>query len=118
MMTGSSCADGPSRAPTKPRSEAPHQDIHALAEELRRRGEQAGLTAVGIAPAAPMEATRRVIEERKAAGLSGGMQFTYRNPARSTDPGRILAGAAALVVGAWPYGEGRGPARAVAPARS
>ena len=116
-MTGSSCADGPSRVPAKPRSEA-HQDIHALADELRRRGAEAGLAAVGIAPAAPMEATRRVIEERKAAGLSGGMQFTYRNPARSTDPGRILAGAAALVVGAWPYGEGRSPASAVAPARS
>jgi epoxyqueuosine reductase len=81
----------------------------ALAEELCRRGQQAGLAAVGIAPATPMEATRRVIEERKAAGLSGGMQFTYRNPARSTDPGRILAGAAALVVGAWPYGQGLRP---------
>ena len=109
MMTGSRCADGPSRAPAEPRSQAPRQDITALAEELRRRGEEAGLAAVGIAPAERMETTRRVIEERKAAGLSGGMQFTYRNPARSTDPGRILAGAAALVVGAWPYGEGFRP---------
>ena len=55
-----------------------------------------------------MEATRRILEDRKSAGLSGGMQFTYRNPARSTDPGRILAGAAAMVVGAWPYGPGPG----------
>ena len=31
------------------------------------------------------------------------MQFTYRNPDRSTDPGRILPGASALVVGAWSY---------------
>jgi epoxyqueuosine reductase len=53
-----------------------------------------------------MEATRRILEERKAAGLSASMQFTYRNPARSTDPSRLLAGAAALVVGAWPYGGG------------
>jgi epoxyqueuosine reductase len=83
--------------------------MDALAAELRRRGAEAGLAAVGIALAAPMEATRRVIEERKAAGLSGDMQFTYRNPARSTDPGRILAGAAALVVGAWPYGGGFRP---------
>jgi epoxyqueuosine reductase len=51
-----------------------------------------------------MEATRRILEERKAAGLSANMQFTYRNPVRSTDPGRLLPGAAALVVGAWPYG--------------
>jgi epoxyqueuosine reductase len=54
-----------------------------------------------------MEETRRILEERKAAGLSATMQFTYRNPVRSTDPSRLLPGAAALVVGAWPYG-GRG----------
>jgi epoxyqueuosine reductase len=79
----------------------------ALVGELRRRGEEAGLAAVGIAPATPMEETRRILEERKAAGLSATMQFTYRNPVRSTDPSRLLPGAAALVVGAWPYG-GRG----------
>ncbi|HUC13186.1 MAG TPA: tRNA epoxyqueuosine(34) reductase QueG [Acidimicrobiales bacterium] len=76
----------------------------ALVGELRRCGVEAGLAAVGIAPATPMEATRRILEERKAAGLSANMQFTYRNPARSTDPSRLLPGAAALVVGAWPYG--------------
>ena len=31
------------------------------------------------------------------------MQFTYRNPERSTDPDRLLPGARALVVGAWGY---------------
>lgn len=75
-----------------------------LSHELRRQGAESGLAAVGIAPAAPMEAARRTLEERRAAGLSGGMQFTYRNPARSTDPQRILRGASALVVGAFPYG--------------
>jgi epoxyqueuosine reductase len=75
-----------------------------LAARLQECGLRAGLAAVGIAPAVPMHATRQVIEERKAAGLSGGMQFTYRNPARSTDPARALPGAAALVVGAWYYG--------------
>ena len=34
------------------------------------------------------------------------MQFTYRNPDRSTDPGRILPGARSLVVGAWSYRRG------------
>jgi epoxyqueuosine reductase len=51
-----------------------------------------------------MHEARQALEQRKAAGLDGGMQFTYRNPARSTDPGRALPGAAALVVGAWAYG--------------
>ena len=76
-----------------------------LVARLRQRGREAGLSAVGIAPATPMEEARRALEQRKAAGLDGGMQFTYRNPARSTDPGRVLPGAAALVVGAWWYGQ-------------
>ena len=63
----------------------------------------AGLDAVGIAPARPFLETRRHLEERRAAGLHGGMQFTYRNPGRSTDPARILEGAQAIVVGARRY---------------
>jgi epoxyqueuosine reductase len=74
-----------------------------LASALRKLGTACGLAAVGFAPAAPMEKTRHILEERKAAGLSGGMQFTYRNPARSTDPGRVVPGAQALVVGALAY---------------
>ena len=34
------------------------------------------------------------------------MQFTYRNPERSTDPGRIIPGAASLVVGALDFWQG------------
>lgn len=63
----------------------------------------AGLDAVGIAPATAFAETRRHLEERRAAGLHGGMAFTYRNPARSTEPDRILAGATAIVVGARRY---------------
>ena len=87
----------------------------ALVSDLRRRGQEAGLAAVGVAPATPMDAARRALEERKAAGLSAGMQFTYRNPARSTDPGLLLPGAAALVVGAWPYGDAGGASPETAP---
>jgi len=78
-------------------------DVQSLADEVCRLGRDAGLTAVGIAPAAPFDGTRRVLEERRSAGLHGGMDFTYRNPARSTDPGRVVAGARALVVGALDY---------------
>lgn len=69
-------------------------------------GEEAGLAALGFARAAPLEEARSALESRKAAGLHAGMQFTYRNPARSTDPSRTLPGAASLVVGAWSYGPG------------
>jgi epoxyqueuosine reductase len=74
-----------------------------LAAKLRQTAAQVGLAAVGFAPATPMEQARAVIEERKAMGFHDGMQFTYRNPARSTDPGRALPGAVSLVVGAWAY---------------
>ena len=56
-----------------------------------------------MARAQPFASTRRDLEQRRAAGYDGGMQFTYRNPARSTDPARTLDGAHALVVGARAY---------------
>ena len=59
-----------------------------LAEEVRAVGLTAGLTAVGMAPAAPMARARQALERRKQAGLHGGMHFTYGDPARSTDPSR------------------------------
>lgn len=74
-----------------------------MLEALVAVGRAAGLDAVGIAPATPFERTRRELEQRKALGLAAGMQFTYRNPARSTDPGRALDGARSLVVGALSY---------------
>jgi len=78
-------------------------DAAAYADELRRIGLDAGLDAVGIAPAEPWTDARRRLEARKAAGLHGGMAFTYGNPARSTDPTRALPEAAAVVVGARGY---------------
>ena len=87
-----------------PRVRADPGSATELVARLRQRGLELGLSAVGIAPATPMHEARQALEQRKAAGLDGGMQFTYRNPARSTDPGRALPGAAALVVGAWAYG--------------
>jgi len=108
MTTGAKYAKAALEPPLGRHGGGPDHPVDQLAREVRRRGEEAGLAALGVAPAVPMEATRRVIEDRKAAGLSGGMQFTYRNPARSTDPGRVLAGAAALVVGAWSYGPASG----------
>ncbi|MDA9241706.1 tRNA epoxyqueuosine(34) reductase QueG [Acidimicrobiales bacterium] len=71
--------------------------------ELRRIGLAAGLTAVGFTHAEPFTEARVTLVERKAAGLHGGMQFTYRNPERSTTPTRILESAQSLIVGAWPY---------------
>jgi epoxyqueuosine reductase len=74
-----------------------------LADGVLAAGRAAGLAAVGVAPARPFHRARRVIEDRKHAGLHGGMHFTWDDPARATDPRRLLPGAEALVVGAWPY---------------
>jgi len=72
----------------------------------------AGIDAAGVGDASAMHDTRAVLEERKRRGLHGGMQFTYRNPARSTDPGQTLPGARSMVVGARRYAApvGVGPA--------
>ncbi len=79
------------------------------AEELESVGLASGLCAVGVTVADPFEATRVVLETRKREGLHGGMEFTYRNPARSTDPGRTLPDARSLVVGALDYQRERPP---------
>ena len=91
------------------------------ATELVAVGRDRGLDAVGVTAAEPFASTRRDLEERKARGLHGGMAFTYRKPARSTDPREALPDAKALVVGALSYlratpsSDGdRGPTAAVA----
>ncbi len=71
--------------------------------DLEAAGRAAGLHVVAACTADPFDATRTVLEERRAAGLAGTMQFTYRNPARSTDPSATLPGARTLVVGARSY---------------
>ncbi len=86
-------------------------------EGLRSVGRAAGLDVVEVAGAEPFVAVRTTLEQRKADGLHGGMQFTYRNPSRSTDPSRALEGARSLVVGARSYlTEDPGPSREHAPA--
>jgi epoxyqueuosine reductase len=58
---------------------------------------------VGVAPADVLDRARTALLERKAAGLDAGMAFTYRNPDRSTDPGRAVEGARSILVFAKPY---------------
>lgn len=69
-------------------------------DTLAAIGRRAGLDRVGFCTAEPFTDTARQLHERKAAGLHAGMQFTYRNPDRSTDPAHLLPGAATLIVGA------------------
>lgn len=80
--------------------------------ELRRLGLEAGLHAVGVTTAEVLEPARTALLQRREAGLNGTMQFTYRNPERSTDPGQLLRGAASMVVGLLGYQRSEPPAPA------
>jgi epoxyqueuosine reductase len=92
-------------------------DVRVLTDRVLDALTGAGLVA-GVARAERFEGTRRDLEARRAAGLHAGMAFTYRNPARSTDPGRALDGAQSLVVGALSYlRDEPAPPAAVAPGR-
>ena len=62
-----------------------------------------GITRIGVAPATVMERARTALLERRASGLHDTMQFTYKNPERSTDPQAAVRGARAVLVGARPY---------------
>ncbi len=66
-------------------------------------GRDAGLDAVGVAGIEPFEVARSSLEDRLDHGMHAGMAFTFRNPARSTDPRATMPDAEALVVGALRY---------------
>ena len=86
--------------------------MHAVptVDELEAIGLDAGLDAVGVTSAERFDDVRTILEERRTAGLAADMQFTYRNPGRSTDPARAVPGARALVVGAVRYRRADPPA--------
>lgn len=78
-------------------------------DEIRARLSDRGVTAVGVAPAEILTRARSELLARRAAGLSDTMEFTYRDPERSTDPARSVAGARSIIVGAMPYAAGVAP---------
>ena len=72
-------------------------------DELRHLARPHGITHLGVAPASVLQRARDALIERRAAGLHDGMQFTYKNPERSTDPGMSVRGAQSVIVAARPY---------------
>lgn len=71
--------------------------------ELRALAARCGLDHVGVAPAGVMARAREALFQRKHQGLHDTMQFTYRNPERSTDPARAVTGAQTMIVAARSY---------------
>lgn len=76
-------------------------------EVLRAIASEAGIDELGVCSAEPFTEVLVELHRRTDAGLRAGMQFTYRNPERSTDPQRALPGARAIVVGALAYRRAR-----------
>jgi epoxyqueuosine reductase len=80
-------------------------------DEIASIASEHSITRIGVAPAEVLGRARREIRRRKAAGLHADMGFTYRNPERSTDPRRAVAGARSIIAAARPYRAVDEPAR-------
>lgn len=72
-------------------------------QELQHLALSTGLQAVGVAPVSEMLHTREQLRHRIEQKLVNGMQFTFRNPERSTTPSNIVHGAQSMIVAALSY---------------
>ena len=106
-MTNAANVESESTLPesTLPESTLPESTLWGRIDAL---GRSSGIAAIGACSAEPLEPARTVLPLRKALGLSASMQFTYRNPERSTDPTRALESAQSIVVAAWSYARSAG----------
>jgi epoxyqueuosine reductase len=75
----------------------------AYLHQLVGIAEQHDISHVGVCDAGILQRARAELIRRKEAGLHDGLQFTYKNPQRSTDPQAAVAGARSVLVGARSY---------------
>ncbi|TEX44974.1 MAG: tRNA epoxyqueuosine(34) reductase QueG [Acidimicrobiales bacterium mtb01] len=62
-----------------------------------------GLDRVGVTHTGILERSRVALVDRRVRGLSDTMGFTFRDPIRSTDPDRAVAGSQSILVAALSY---------------
>jgi len=79
------------------------EEAAAYTEQLLALGAAKGIDRLGVAPATTMQRARETLHARKSVGLHDTMQFTYRNPDRSTNPQVSVPNAQAMIVGACSY---------------
>lgn len=72
-------------------------------QELQRIAFQHGVTHTGVTDASVLHRAREALQHRLDHGLDDGMQFTFKDPERSTDPARAVRGARSVFVAARPY---------------
>ncbi|MFZ9780043.1 MAG: hypothetical protein ACO3EM_07735, partial [Ilumatobacteraceae bacterium] len=71
--------------------------------EIVRLVYEAGADRVGVTTAEPLVRARAALEARTAQGHVDTMQFTFRNPERSTTPTMSVQGARSIIVAARSY---------------
>ncbi|MGZ4770669.1 MAG: tRNA epoxyqueuosine(34) reductase QueG [Ilumatobacteraceae bacterium] len=86
----------------RPTPSPPSAD-RAYVEQLTHIAEVHGIAHLGVCDAEVLGRARAELIRRKDAGLHDGLQFTYKNPVRSTDPRRAVAEARSVLVGASSY---------------
>lgn len=72
-------------------------------DELRQLASAHGIDRLGVAAAEPFLWARHAIEDRNARGFDAGMGFTFRNPARASDPSFDMPEARSIIVVARSY---------------
>jgi len=72
-------------------------------EEITSQLADVGISHVGVASAAVLERARTELHDRIDRGLTDSMQFTFKNPERSTNPAASMPGARSVIVAARPY---------------
>lgn len=77
-------------------------------QELVALGIAGGCARVGVCDVEPFESVRASLEERRSEGLSGGLGFTFPDPATATDVRRSFPWANRLVVAGMAYLPGAG----------
>ena len=87
--------------PATPRRDV--SDSPSYTDLLLRSVRDAGADRVGVTSAAPLTRAKAALEARVAAGFADDMQFTFRNPDRSTTPTMSVPGARSIIVAARSY---------------
>ncbi|HEY5423229.1 MAG TPA: tRNA epoxyqueuosine(34) reductase QueG [Ilumatobacteraceae bacterium] len=75
----------------------------AYVEGLVELAREHDIPHVGVCDAEVLQRARSELLRRKEAGLDNGLPFTFKNPHRSTDPQRAVAGARSIIVAARSY---------------
>ncbi len=79
--------------------------VEGLVEKIYSAGTAAGLDAIGFSDASDFTQTFDALTERKQLGYGAGMNFTFKNPKRSTSPNQTLPSVHSIITAGYHYGK-------------